>query len=205
MKRACLLAACALVPFLAAAAAARTSGEPPAETAEVPPALPTVVLDTTSTRIAFTLGATLHTVEGSFAVREGRISFDPAGGRATGRVVVDATSGDTGNAKRDRKMHREVLESERYPEIVFTPSSVAGHLAPQGTSHVTLAGTVSLHGGSHPLSIPTDVTVDGDRVTATGTFAVPYVEWGLEDPSAFILRVEKHVDVTLEAVGRLER
>jgi hypothetical protein len=38
---------------------------------------------------------------------------------------VDATSGDTGNTGRDHKMHQEILESQRYPEIIFTPTRMS--------------------------------------------------------------------------------
>ncbi len=74
-----------------------------------------LVLDTQATKVRFELGATLHTVRGSFAVREGSVRFDPASGAMEGRVVIDAASGETGNGKRDENMHAWVLESDRYP------------------------------------------------------------------------------------------
>jgi len=42
--------------------------------------------------------------------------------------VFDATRAETGNQGRDRKMHEEVLESARYPEIVFTVSGASADL-----------------------------------------------------------------------------
>lgn len=161
-------------------------------------------LDAEATTIAFTLGATLHTVEGSFDLVRGEIRFDPATGEAGGSVVVDVTSGDTGKKGRDEDMHQKVLESSEYPRAVFTPESFDGEIAPDGTSSITLEGTLTLHGSEHPVTLPTEVSVDGDRVEATGGFRVPYVEWGMKDPSKFLLRVDKHVDVTVDVVGRLE-
>lgn len=165
----------------------------------------TVTLDPAASSIEFELGATLHTVEGSFDLTEGRVTVDPASGEASGRIVVDATSGDTGKEKRDRDMHEKVLESDRHPTIVFHPARVEGEVPTSGGGAVTLHGSLDIHGSRHPLAVPLDVTVDGDRVTATGSFTVPYVEWGMEDPSTFILRVDKEVEVTIEAVGRFER
>jgi hypothetical protein len=40
-------------------------------------------------------------------------------------------------------------------------------------------------------------------VEATTTFVVPYVEWGLHDPSMMVLRVAKTVGVTVQAKGTL--
>lgn len=170
----------------------------------------TLMLDPEATTIDFTLGATLHTVEGSFRLEEGELTFDPETGDISGRVVVDATSGNTGNDKRDRDMHRKVLESERYPDFVFVPTRLEGAYEPARASDVTLHGTLQIHGGEHEIAIPATVAVNttggGERrLEATGTFEVPYVEWGMEDPSKFLLRVAKSVEVTVHAEGRLER
>jgi len=169
----------------------------------------TWTLDPEATTIDFTLGATLHTVEGGFRLEEGELTFDPETGEVSGRVVVDATSGDTGNDKRDRDMHAKVLESERYPDFVFVPTRFEGTFEPAGVSEVTLHGTLQIHGGEHEIAIPATVAVNptedgGRRLEATGTFEVPYVEWGMKDPSKFLLRVAKSVEVTVHAEGRIE-
>lgn len=162
-------------------------------------------LDPEASRVTFTLGATLHTVEGSFAVSRGEVRFDPESGDASGEIVVDVTSGDTGKEGRDEDMHKKVLESRQYSRAVFSPARVEGSLPESGSGRITLRGSLGLHGSSHEISIPTEVQVEGDQVEATGTFRVPYVDWGMQDPSKFLLRVDKHVDVTVEAVGTLAR
>src|SRR5580692_11608914 len=86
----------------------------------------TLELDPANSRIEFTLAATLHTVHGTFALKSGTIHFNPSKGTASGVVVVDATSGNSGNSGRDHKMHAEILESQRYPEITFTPTKMSG-------------------------------------------------------------------------------
>ena len=65
----------------------------------------TVELDPAQTHIAFTLSDVLHTVHGTFKLKNGTVRFDPATGAASGLVVVDTTSGDSGSQARDRKMH----------------------------------------------------------------------------------------------------
>lgn len=170
----------------------------------------TLTVDPEASSVTFTLGAFLHTVEGSFRIEEGKVAFDPETGTASGRVVVDATSGATGSEGRDEDMHAKVLESETHPDFVLTPTRVEGTFNPSGASELTLHGTLAIHGGKHEISIPTTVAVspvEGNalRVEATGTFTVPYVEWGMEDPSKFLLRVKKSVEVTVHAEGRIER
>lgn len=160
-------------------------------------------LDPDASKITFTLGATLHTVEGSFNVSRGVVRFDPESGEASGEIVADVTSGDTGKQGRDEDMHEKVLESNRYPQAVLTPTRVEGSLPQSGSGKVTLRGTLKLHGSTHEVSIPTQVTVQGDRVEAIGSFRIPYVDWGMKDPSKLFLSVDEHVDVTVEAVGTL--
>jgi polyisoprenoid-binding protein YceI len=163
-----------------------------------------LVLDPAASQVGFVLGATLHSVKGSFRVDRGVIGFDPDAGAANGRVVVDARSADTGSDGRDRKMHRDVLESERFPEIVFLPARLAVARRTPDEADVEISGTVEIHGVREPLSIPATLRREGDRVRIQGRFSVPYVEWGMRDYSNFVLRVAPSVDVSLDLAGRLE-
>jgi len=153
------------------------------------------------TSIDWTLGDVLHTVNGQFSLKSGVVHFDPGSNAVSGLIVVDATSGNSGNGSRDHKMHREVLESDRYPEITFRPDRVAGKVLAQGTSNVEVHGMFDIHGGAHELSVPAQVELEPDHWTLTVHFDVPYVKWGLKDPSTFILKVEKTVAINLHASG----
>src|SRR5436305_10623215 len=75
--------------------------------------------DPSKTTIAFTLGDILHTVHGSFELKRGDVEYKIAAKSVSGNVIVDATSGQSGNHSRDRKMHKEILESARFPDINF--------------------------------------------------------------------------------------
>ena len=162
-----------------------------------------VTLDPAQTRIEYTLGATLHAVHGTFRLKSGAVHFDPATGKAGGTIVVDATSGNSGNDGRDSKMHREILESPKYPEIVFMPTQVQGVLNAQGTSQVEVSGIFRLHGQDHDLTVQLAIQMAGSQVTASTHFAVPYEKWGLKNPSTFILRVKDTVEIDVGATGRV--
>lgn len=160
-------------------------------------------LDPAKTQIEFTLDAFLHTVHGTMKLTQGAVTIDPATGKTSGRIVVDARSANTGNDGRDNKMHKEVLESQKYPEITFTPVQIQGQLAPQGKSQVQLRGILGLHGKEQEIITPVDVQITGDQWTAETTFPVPYVKWGLKNPSTLFLRVKDTVNLTVHAAGRL--
>jgi polyisoprenoid-binding protein YceI len=163
----------------------------------------TLELDPANTRINFTLEATLHTVHGTFALKSGTIHFNPSTGSASGLVVVDATSGDTENKSRDHKMHQEILESQRYPEITFTPTKLSGKVELQGDSSVQVDGIFKLHGTDHPMTLALPVQVKGNNLSARTHIVVPYTVWGLKNPSTLLLHVSDKVEVDISAVGRI--
>lgn len=163
----------------------------------------TVQFQPADTIIHFTLGAFLHTVHGTMPLASGRLQFDPASGAASGRIVIDAAQAETGNAGRDRTMRHDVLESDQFPQIVFTPSRISPTPAPSGDSTVTLQGTISIAGGEHPISFPARVHIAGGTVTASASFPIDYVAWGLHNPSTLLLRVGNTVQVAIETRGTI--
>jgi polyisoprenoid-binding protein YceI len=185
-----------VVFFLALALAAVSAAVSSAQTL-------TFDLDPQATQITFGFGATLHSVQGTLKAASGKVQLDIATGKASGEIVLDLKSAATGNEKRDLKMHQKVLETDRYPQAVFHVERIDGELHREGRSELQLHGTLDLHGASHTVAIPTVALAQGDAVTATGVLDIPYVEWGLEDPSFFLLRVDKVVRVQIRGVGKI--
>lgn len=148
--------------------------------------------------------STLHTVHGTFALKSGAVHFDPETGKAGGEVVVYAPSGESGSNARDNRMHKEILETAKYPEVIFRPTQVEGKVAQSGASDVKLHGIFSIHGADHDVVAQVHAEFAGDRWKAAGKFEVPYVKWGIKDPSNFLLRVKPVVDVELEMSGEVK-
>ncbi len=162
-------------------------------------------LDPQHTTIDYTLGDVLHTVHGTFQLKRGNLRLDIASRKLTGEIIVDAKSGQSGSGMRDRKMHREVLESERYPEIAFHPDRVEGTVAAQGKSPVRVHGIFNIHGADHELTVPAEVEMFPDHWTTTLHFAVPYVSWGIKNPSTLFLKVGESVDIDLATSGSVTK
>src|SRR6202162_5140051 len=192
----------ALVLLLGIAAPIRQTAAPVQSTHAAPAATQIVLsVDPAKSTVHWSVESSLHTVHGTFHVKRGLVSVEPATGKATGEIVVDATSGESGNNARDRRMHKEILESFQYSEVVFRPDHADGTIAAQGNSSVKFHGIFSLHGADHELSVPTQATLKEDQWTGTAAFAVPYIEWGLKNPSNFLLKVKPVVDAQLDLVG----
>ncbi|MBV9999713.1 MAG: YceI family protein [Verrucomicrobia bacterium] len=163
----------------------------------------TIGVDPARSNVQFTLGATLHTVHGTFRVEGGTVRLDAVSGKAGGQVVVDVKSGNTGVEARDRQMHESVLGSDRFPRAVFLPDRVSGLGSLEGEHQVVVHGTLRLHGQDHEVSLPARVTVQDGRVTAAAKLVVPYVSWGMKDPSTFVLRVSDRVNLEITLAGTL--
>lgn len=158
-------------------------------------------LDPAQTSVKFTLSDVLHTVHGTFHLKHGELQFDPSSGKISGEIVVDARSGVSGSGTRDHKMHKEVLESERYPDISFRPDRVEGHIVNTGKSSVQVHGIFRIHGTDRELTVPAEVEMSGDHWSATVHFAVPYEKWGMKNPSTLFLRVSDSVEIDLTGSG----
>jgi polyisoprenoid-binding protein YceI len=162
----------------------------------------TLELDPSKTLVEFRLPAALHTTHGIFKLEHGTIIGDLGTGEAGGSIVVDARSGDTGLGLRDSRMKYSVLEVQKYPEIIFTPRHVSGQLGKNGQVQAKLEGALTIHGAEHQVTLEVQGRLTGDVLVATTHFSVPYVEWGMEDPS-LIFTVEKQVDIEIATEGHI--
>jgi polyisoprenoid-binding protein YceI len=153
---------------------------PPQDVAKSDPPDKEVTLDQTASRIDFSLAATLHTVNGTFDLKEGFIRIDPESGKLTGRIVVDVQSGKTGDPERDRRMHQEILESGRFPEAVFLPDRIIDRLALAGESIIGVHGVLRLHGEDHDMTLPVKVSIENGPALLHVAFLDPVCSMGHE-------------------------
>ena len=183
-----------------------TATPPRPQSAQARAASQEVVLsfDPAQSKIHWMVDSTLHTVHGTFLLKSGSVNFDHDSGKASGEITVLATSGESGNSSRDEKMHKEVLQSDNYPEVVFRPSQIEGKVPGSGSSDFKVHGTFLLHGVNHEITVPIHGESNGDNWKGTGKFDVPYIQWGLKNPSNFLLKVQPIVSVEFEMTGSLK-
>ena len=159
-------------------------------------------LDPAQTQIQFVLPGVIRAVHGNFKLKSGTIRFNPATGKADGSVTVDMTSEESDNASLDRRIQGEVLDTRKFPEAAFIPAQIDGRLEAEEESALQLGGTFKLHGIEHDFNIAITATRKGGQFTATAHFLIPYVDWGMRNPSGMIMRVGSQVDINVKTVGR---
>jgi polyisoprenoid-binding protein YceI len=161
-------------------------------------------LDPNATEVHFTLKDTVHTVHGTFHLKSGDVIFDPKTGEASGMIAVDTGSGASGNDSRDGKMKREYLGVLTFPVASFEPQHVSAFDPAAGWQKLTVNGTMTLHGAAHAMTMEFTISrADGGQLTANTHFMIPYVAWGIKDPSIALIRVEKEVSMDVVARGTL--
>lgn len=163
----------------------------------------TFTVDPNASQVAWALGGNGHHVNGTFHVQSGSVDFDRTAHNISGSIVVAAGSGSSGEPSRDKKMNKDVLDIAHYSEITFAPQKYDGTIAPTGDSNIQVSGTFTLHGTPHDITVPMQIHIDAGALTAKTHFVIPYVKWGLKDPSVFILKVAKEVDIDLTLVGKV--
>jgi polyisoprenoid-binding protein YceI len=152
--------------------------------------------------VRWELPASFQPIRGIVPLFHGFVEADPlpsGGWDVRSRIVVPAASMRTGNRLRDRTLSEKVLETGRFPEIVFELHRFTGDLSrfrPGETFSVEVAGDLTVHGKTAPVQFPVDVSVFPKSVILTGSFPVHWKSYGLQDPSfPVVARVKEPMQV----------
>jgi polyisoprenoid-binding protein YceI len=148
------------------------------------------------------------------AIRDlkGEIQFDPAHIDASSMHLViraDSLSVTDKISDKDRRdiesdMRDKVLETAKYPEIVFDVSNVIVNQADNGQSSVTLNGQLTLHGVTKPQKVAATLVPTGDMLRAFGELSLRQSDYGIKPTSAVggALKVKDEVKFTFDIVAR---
>ena len=186
-----------------------------------PPADPvTLAIHPEASRLAFTIHRTGETIEGTAHEFTGEIVFDPADLSTASSVVlhVTAASLETGNRMRDRKMRNTHLEVDRFPEILFKSTSIKvgpereGAAPPPASGNrgsaqggpqrkALVEGVLSLHGVDRTLMVPAAIRYDNGTLTAEGSVALTYSDYGIPIPRFLWLVMEDDIKVRFRFVA----
>lgn len=159
--------------------------------------------------VVFTSKAPLETFEGKTDQVRGTIVADLANlaDSVQVHVVVDLASMTTGIGMRDKHMREQHLETDKFPEAVFTGGTILSceppRLLPGTAAHAVVAGVFSLHGVSQTIEVPVDLTLGADGSLAVqAAFPVLLSDHDIARPRMLVLKLadEQQVNIALRAV-----
>src|SRR5712691_13221175 len=134
-------------------------------------------------------------------------SITPASLEITAKTksMVETSSVFTEPQKKiiDKELREIVLLPDQYPDIVFRSTNVTGKATGNGQYDLRIAGDLTLHGVTRPITIPTKVTVTGNDLRAQGDFSINRSDFKVKATSAAhgLVRVKNKIKFTFDIVG----
>jgi polyisoprenoid-binding protein YceI len=144
--------------------------------------------------------------EGELEFTPGAPNFDDARVRLKIRADSLQVADDISQKDREeieRRAHGEVLESDRFPEIVYEALRITGN----GTGQkywVTVNGELTLRGITRTAPVTARVLVNGSSLRASGEFSVRQSEFEIPPVSAAggTIRLKDELKCTFDIVAR---
>jgi polyisoprenoid-binding protein YceI len=149
----------------------------------------------------------------TFAVRDfsGEATWDTTSRQAWLRMQIRANSLQVMDdiKSKDRReietvMNQSVLESEKYPDIVFEGTGASPNQVGEGRYQINLNGNLSLHGVSGSLMVPIQLTFLGEMLRASGECSIAQSDYGIQPVSVAGggLKLKDELKFTFDIVAR---
>jgi len=130
----------------------------------------------------------------TFAIREfeGEVQLASDSLEGAGlRLKINAASlnvqdeiSDKDRREMERMMNQDVLETQRFPEIVYECSSVTGAQAGPGQYTVKLNGQLTMHGVTRNQAVDARVNINGTMLRAFAEFTARQTDYDIKLVSA---------------------
>lgn len=109
-------------------------------------------------------------------------------------VSIPVKSFDSQNNNRDSHA-LEVLEAIKYPKVTFLSSTIE-----QNGDILTIAGILTFHGVSQPITFRARQEDDNKSIRVTGEFSVQLSEYNVERPSLMFIPVKDKMKISFHIV-----
>ena len=144
---------------------------------------------------------------GSFQLIKGEIDGDPDN-VTTGHVklVINATTYDSGSDTRDRAVLSSALETAKYQVIIFDSTGLEDVQieVPGVSGSATIVGNLTLHGTTRIMRVPVRVSMSTDgEFSAGGEVTFRYTDFGVKVPRLlFAIPAGDEVTVAFRVVAQ---
>lgn len=124
---------------------------------------------------------------------------------AASLAVLDKQPSEADKQKIFDSMHKEVLESAKFPKIAFKSVSVSD-LKQTGTDayNLTLNGDLTLKGVTRRIAVPVLLTVNAQQLRAVGKYTLKQTDFGIKPYSAAggAVKVKNEVVINFNIVAK---
>lgn len=132
----------------------------------------------------------------------GYIDFD----NGVVRFIVNVENLDTGNSRRDRKMHEEYLETHIYSQAFFE-GSIKSHPEEIGSEphEISAEGILSIKGVEKELTATGMIRKEDGVLKLNTTFEFLLSDFGIKRPRVLLVRVRDEHTIEIEVILRQKR
>ena len=122
----------------------------------------------------------------------------------SGSLAVTDKVSASDRQKIEATMRDEVLETGKYPEIVFMSTSVSAAKTREGEYQARIAGELTLHGVTRPLTIPAQLEFGDSVLRARGGFSLKQSSFGIKPVSVAggTVKVKDELKFTFDIVAK---
>ncbi|MCB0012161.1 MAG: YceI family protein [Anaerolineales bacterium] len=170
--------------------------------------LTTFTISQASSQASFSLGEDLRGVRtevlGVTDQVAGEIAIDPSNLQATllGTIQINARTLATDNDFRNRAIQNEILETDSYEYITFTPTDISGlpdSIDLNETVSFTVSGDLTIRDVSQPVTFTVTATLTSEStLEGTATTSITRADFDLTIPSVpQVANVDEEVVLTL--------
>ncbi len=110
--------------------------------------------------------------------------------RDSSRIIIQVTSLKSDKTRRDGYVQHNTLETVKYPQVEFVPSSFLGlsEPIPAGTTKTfSVIGDLTVHGTTHPTTWQVTAHADGADVVGSAATIFTFKDFGLDQPKVPVL------------------
>ena len=127
-----------------------------------------------------------------------RFSIDPSA------LDVPQEMNSKDRREMEKVMKEEVLETSRFPEIVFESAKVTGEQSSEGNYRVNISGKLTMHGETQTETVSAQVSVNGQKLHAHGDFTLLQTDYGIKPYSAAAggLKLKDELKFSFDLVAR---
>jgi len=157
-----------------------------------------VFADKKNTAVTYAMSHALHDWDGTSRDVNSVIIFNKEAQRISSvAVLIKLSSFDSKNANRDSHMI-EVLDGIKFPQISFGSTSVT-----QEGMTLNVAGNLTFHGITHPVSFRATQKRSGNQIIVSGDFEIKMTDYSVDPPSLMGISCKDWIKLTFTAVYNL--
>lgn len=120
----------------------------------------------------------------------------------SGKVIVSLKNLESGIEMRDTHLKEKYLQVNEYPKATLTFKNI--DTKKLNTVH-EIQGELTLHGVTKPISIKTEMNLNGDKLNVEADFTVILTDYSIELPSFQGITAAKNVEIKVNSAFELNK